>query len=524
MAKQKRTAIVAYARPPNRGPGRKKVAARRTAIGRRAAPVVVVAPPARRAQTKSKPSGMTRGKRLAYLAANKFSMDRATFSGRDLVEKVTLSAAGGTAQSGADVAGTVLYSTQIRPSKIIPNARLGRLMSLFQKFRLRRFRFVFKSSVPSATNGGTMLFVHEPSPNEVIPTAYEAPTGGALSNYDSHSVKSLVPMAKVPDDFKGEKNDHLDINTGYAVGPGGGWFVVDPKDAATPIENSAGQFLIMVQDAHNVLGSPGYLPTIDYEIGSLFVEYEIDVEIASDNADLAGGYSVIRALPPPGTTYKVVGGETTSATLSAALAAPILSTQVAPPFPGSQTFWYNNVTDSYGVTMRVISDGVREYFLFPEAGVYLVAQHHAAVSTAADYGTAGSGFGNMTHYGTGKGSVLQFHTTVATAISAALASGSVVISTINVENPDNDFFSPDWLVGTGGSTTLTGTTNEFEVRIVALPPTATSLIRKQLREAKSDAALLARFRHLLAPPSWVCVDQFEPRETKAPRARSLKGG
>jgi len=215
------------------------------------------------------------GGRLAFLKANRFNMDTARFGGRDLVAKIVLSANAASQTSGADKAGTNLWQCQLRPQIFIPNTRLSRLMGLFMKWRLLKARFTFKSSLPPATNAGTMLFVHEPDPNEVIPAQFQAPTAGTLSNYDSHSIKALVPMAKIPDDFKGERNDHLDLQPSKAVGPGGGWFLLDPENAATPFENSMGQFAIFVQDAHNILGSNSSLPTLQYEIGSLFFEYDI---------------------------------------------------------------------------------------------------------------------------------------------------------------------------------------------------------------------------------------------------------
>lgn len=425
------------------------------------------------------------GAKLAFLHANRFNMDTARFGGRDLVAKIVLSAAAATSTTGKDAAGTVLYSTQIRPSIMIPNVRLARLMSLFLKWKLLKARFTFKSSLPPGSNAGTLLFVHEPDPNEVIPTQYAAPTAGTLSNYDSHSVKSLVPMAKAPTDFKGEFSDYLDLAPRLAKGPSGGYFMVDPENVATAVENSMGQFAIFVQDAHNILGASAYLPTQQYEIGSLFFEYDIEVQTASDNSNLAAGYSAIECVTPIGTKYNAM----TSAIPTAAFTTnPPISN-----FPSTQTvspnFYY--LGGQNGVTVSWQYDGTKAYLGFTESGVYFVHISNA-VDTPADFGTANSGWNTIGHHAiTGsQGSVLHTHTTYSNSTSAASGNGPSVFATVDCEDPELDFFEFVWNVGTGGSSTVTSSGGASELRVVALPPEATFLIRKQLRQQRAEEKAL----------------------------------
>lgn len=437
-----------------------------------------VAGAAPRAAKKKMRSG---GTRLGFLQANKFNMDTARFGGRDLVGKIVLSGVGGAGvTSGKDVAGTVLFSTQIRPSVFIPNVRLGRLMSLFQKWRLMKARFTFKSSIPPGTNAGTMLFVHEPDANEIIPTQYAAPTAGTLSNYDSHSWKSLVPMAKPLQDFKGEHNDHLELACSKAIGPGGGWFVVDPENLATNLENSMGQFLILVQDAHNILGANAGLPQNQYEIGSLFFEYDIEVQTASDNSNLAGGYNFFQGVGPTGTAY-MNSLRGTSTTFSPGAMLPL----TAANFPGLILFPLMT-----GLQLSALWTGTSLILGFPESGVYLIC-YQVVIFTAADFGTTQSGPNAITHAAVvgSTGSVLHSHVTQSTALSAAGGSaGPVVLAVVDVEDPDLDFFQiGSWTVGTGGSLTVTGTSVTEDFRVVALPPEATNLMRKQKRKIEEEA-------------------------------------
>ena len=431
------------------------------------------------------------GNRLAYLKANRFNMDTARFGGRDLVMKVGLSGATATT-TGKDVAGTVLYKVQIRPSQMIPNVRLARLMSLFLKWRLIKARFTFKSSLPSATNAGTMLFVHEPDPNEIMPEPFVAPSGGTLSNYDSHTVKALVPMAKIPDDFKGERNDFLDLGVNLAKGPSGGWFMVDPENMATPIENSLGQFAIFVQDAHNVIGSSGSLPTEFYEIGSLFFEYDIEVQTASDNSNLAGGYSSLEALAG-GMNYYYKPGNEASTTFSTVGG-------VSPGFGEAtdDTYWnYLAQGDGFinGVALKIQSTASQTWFQFPQAGTYLLSMRWTIVGSAADMGTTSSGWtGWVSNPDTGgAGTVLTSELTLSNSnsiISYASYDGDGPSTTaiVDVDDPALDFFSPGtWVVGSTGSATIGGAVlARCTLHVLALPPAVTALMRKTLKAKKDE--------------------------------------
>lgn len=456
-----------------------------------------------------------KGGRMAFLQANKFNMDRATFGGRDLIQKIVLSGTAG-AQSGKDVAGTLLYSTQIRPAQMIPNVRLGRLMSLFDKFKIKRMRFVFKSSIPSATNAGTMLFVHEPNPNEPLPAQFAAPTAGTLSNYDSHSVKALVPMAKIPDDFKGERNDNLDVATRFAVGPSGGFFLNDPTNSATLVESSSGQFAIFVQDAHNILGSSGTLPTVDYEIGSLFVEYEIEVEVAADNNNLAGGYTYATAIQPSGGSnlYVNTGHE---ASTSFSQAGGIL---IKPGSSGTNWSVGPLATAQNGVQLNVQWDGTNEWWGFSESGVYLAVLMNQGTAPT-DFGTSLSGFASgWAHKNIigSAGSVLHAHSVNSTSASASSGYGPAALGVLDVEDPLLDYFTPGlWTTGTGGSSAPTGA-GLWELRVVSLPPQAVQLFRAakklRLREEKEFDDMKDRFEALIEQHVAARLGAVERKETK----------
>jgi len=420
------------------------------------------------------------GGKLAFLQANRFNMDTARFGGRDLVAKIVLSPAAANSTSGKDVAGTVLYSTQIRPHQMIPNVRLARLMSLFMKWRLLKARFTFKSALPPGSNAGTMLFVHDPDPNEVIPTQYAAPTAGTLSNYDSHTVKSLVPMAKAPHDFKGEFSDYLNLSPNLAKGPSGGFFMVDPENLATPVENSMGQFAIFVQDAHNILGASAYLPTQAYEIGSLFFEYDIEVQTASDNSNLAGGYFYAQGNYNVGDHYSnFYRGANIAFTPTAMLPLNAVN------FPGLS----NPVN---GIQMTGLWNGTAFYLGFPESGVYLITLQMPNIGAVADLGTAGTGFGAMTHVAVAgsQGSVLHQHTTYSNSTTVTGGSvGPALQAVVDCEDPELDFFNTGYVVGTGGSATATAF-SFMEMRVVALPPEVTTLFRKQMRAQRAEEKAL----------------------------------
>jgi hypothetical protein len=428
------------------------------------------------------------GNKLGFLAANRFNMDRAQFAGRDLVAKIVLSGAASSQTSGKDIAGTNLWQTTIRPQIFIPNTRLSRLMGLFLKWRLRRARFVFKSSLPPGTNAGTMLFVHEPDPNETIPAQYAAPLASTLSNYDSHGIKALVPMAKYTDDFKGERNDHLDLRPDQAVGATGGWFMLDPENAATAVENSMGQFAIFVQDAHNILGANAYLPTTQYEIGSLFFEYDIEVQTAADNDSFAAGYSEFilaggsNALAP--VNYADTGAEASS-TFSTTGGIPIPTSQAA-AIAGAKTNWYvDQPNNQNGVKMTVQWDGTNEWWGFPSSGVYLFFLH-IGITTAADVGASAahvaSNWGLKTGIG-GTGSILSSAHVDSTTISIQSSTAWVSYCIVNIEDPELDFLSP----GTTNFSTAVPTTRPAGLlRVLALPEVATKLLRQNLKREREE--------------------------------------
>lgn len=422
--------------------------------------------------------------RLASVRASQFGMDYARFQGRDLVTKLLLSAAL-TSSFGKDIAGTLLYSASIRPQQLIPNSRLARLIGLFQKFRLRKFRFVFESGLPAGSNAGSMLFVHEPDPNEALPAQFAAPSAGTLSNYDSHSATSVVPMAQIPLGLS--QAPGRSVRTDLNLGLFGGWFLVDPQNKATAVENTAGQFAIFVQDVHSILGSSGSLPTSQYEIGSLFLEYDIEVSVASDSADMAGGYtSMLANTSTTGVPYQAPGNEA-SQTFSPTGFAPI---GVAAT---SLTNWFGSSAANYGLKLGVQYDGTNEWFQFPGPGVYFV-EIQVLNFVAADFGSTHSGFGGWVHHSTtgSTGSVLHSHTAAANSSSSLIGSGPVAVAVIDVEDPLLDFFSPgNWILGTGGSATNTSTTSA-EMRAILLPPEATQFLRRKDREEKKEKELFDR--------------------------------
>jgi len=474
------------------------------------------------------------GGRLAFLRANRFNMDTARFGGRDLVAKIVLSANAASQTSGADKAGTCLWQCQLRPQVFIPNTRLSRLMGLFMKWKLLKARFTFKSSLPPATNAGTMLFVHEPDPNEVIPAQFAAPTGGTLSNYDSHSIKALVPMAKIPDDFKGERNDHLDLQPSKAVGPGGGWFLLDPENAATAFENSMGQFAIFVQDAHNILGSNSSLPTLPYEIGSLFFEYDIEVQTAADNDSQASGYTEM-AVITSSTSRALVSysnpGSTASTTFSVTGGNKVMLAQNA------NTNWQIEPSNGQnGIQMNVQWDGTNEWWQFPDAGVYLLMIAYS-ITTAADAGAAAVHPLSGASFKTGLGSTASVLLNVHNDCTATSLGGSGVCmlgAVVSVTDPEVDFLT----FGTTNFQTPLPTTKPFvSLRIISLPNSAIKFFQNMIRqqraeEKKIDAIkphIQAMFREWLssADPSWQSAapetlgGKAEVKDVASPEASGL---
>jgi len=390
-------------------------------------------------------------------------------------------------------------------------------MNLFMKWRLLKARFTFKSSLPPGTNAGTMLFVHEPDPNEEIPEQYAAPTAGTLSNYDSHSIKAIVPMAKAPDDFKGEFSDHLDLKPSSAVGPGGGWFVVDPNNMATAIENAMGQFAIFVQDAHNILGANAYLPTQQYEIGSLFFEYDIEVQTAADNgAGLSGGYTLLEAVTAAG--YKYVNpGNGPSLTLNAGNFVP---PQNISGGSASASTWLaigNGAALEYGVRAKVLWDGTNEWWSFPSSGVYLAVELNNNNGTNSDMGTVRSGWNGWTHatIAGSQGSVLHSHNA---KTNATVAGGVMCLGILNCVDPELDFFSPGtWDTETGSTTTMT-TATTVEVLFMALPPETSALLRKMLKmkkaEEKTITDMTPQLEKLFA--RWMAQQSYDATRTLLP--------
>lgn len=419
-------------------------------------------------------------KRKAFLQANRFGMDHAVFRGRDLVTKILLSGAASSSTTGKDIAGTLLWSAPIRPTQLIPNARLARLVGLFQKFRIQKMKFCFESGIPSGSNAGSMLFVQEPDPNEALPTQFAAPTAGTLSNYDSHSSVQIVPMAQVPKALG--QSDGERLRTDLALGLQGGWLLVDPQNKATAVENTFGQFAIFVQDVHNIMGANSFLPTAEYEIGSLFVEYEIAVEVAADAADIAGGYSSYQTGTVSPTAYANPGAEATT-TFSTTGGIPL-----AVGFQAT-TKWFARNAFEFGIKNTVQFDGNNEWWGFPESGVYFCILMNTTVAHAADFGTTASGWAGWTHAAvTGaQGSVLETHANFENATSAAAMSGPASFAIIDVEDPGLDFFSPgSWTLGAGGSSTVSTGISTSEMRVIALPPEATGQLRKLLRRERKE--------------------------------------
>lgn len=475
MTKHKKTG-------PLKGAAKKKMvnAAARTAAKAAVAAAKAVASKHPKKGGGAKHGGKPKGAgRLAFLKANRFNMDTARFGGRDLVAKIVLSAtAGGAgATAGTDKAGTVLYKTQIRPQKFIPNTRLGKMMALFMKWRLMRARFTFKSSLPAGSNAGTLLMVHEPDPNEETPAEYAAPSAATLSNYDSHSTKAVIPMAQVPHDFKGERNESLDLKVGSAVGPGGGWFVLDPEDVATPIENSMGQFMILVQDAHNVMGASGGLPNTDYEIGSLFFEYDIEVQTASDNGGLGGGYSNYGFWTPVGKNYANVGAE--AVTTVGKQNARLIVAQ--PPATGNFYVASNSGVMMNGVQTYVQWDGTHTYFWFNTPGVFFCEM--VVACTPSDVGTSEAHmFNSAVSYG--NATVLNTNHNDLTTIAATSNSYTILNFVVLILDPETDGVQ----IGTTSFTTTTVSTTQANgiMRVIALPEDAVLLFKKEMKKQKEE--------------------------------------
>lgn len=404
--------------------------------------------------------------------------EMARYKGKELLTTLFLSGANSGSTMGKDVPGTMLYGQQLRPSELIPNARLGKLMSLYVKWR-GRLRFSFESGIPEATNAGDMLFVHEPNPLEVIPTQFAPPVGGALSNYDSHSYKQFIPMAKKKGD--GTTFPGLHCSSAAAKGTQGGWFLIDNENTAPLLDSSMGWILIFVQNAHNILGANAALPTATYPIGNLFIEYDIMVQSASDNGSTSsGGYSYYSAQGVATQRYDCPGDPSSNSFFAMG--------------NNAQNRW-NVISNQNGVIMncRLSSNGVSEQWQFPEAGVYMVSIFNAPGGDA-DFGSTYTGY-NRAFALSGTASILESKSVGADAATSAATTSCATSAelTISIDNPQTDLVQVAWTTGTGGTITASASFVTY-LKVVALPPDTVSKFRKKRAEEKKELDLLTSMR------------------------------
>lgn len=403
------------------------------------------------------------------------------YKGKELLTTLMLSGAS-QAALGKDVPGTLLYSVQLRPQQMIPNQRLGKLMSLYVKWR-GRIKITFESALPSGTNAGDLLFVHEPDPLEVVPIQFAAPVGGVLSNYDSHSYKKMLPMAK---SSMGPNFPGLQCSSSAAQGTQGGWFLIDQENEAPLLDSSMGWFLIFVQNQHNIIGGGSQpLPTTTYPAGNLFIEYDLMVQSASDNgSSLGGGYSLMQTVLNSGTGSYANPGNTTQSSAG----------QTFFPVPSVNTGWVYLNNES-GVKMQVssITPGTQENWQFPEAGVYLVTRGIALVS--GNYSDMGTTESRYTATASGTGAILDARSFASNSSTTGAFDSNAVGHelTISIDNPATDFLQYVYAVGTGGSATATALTY-CKMRVVSLPPDTVQRFRKQRAEEKKEMKLLTDMR------------------------------
>lgn len=197
-------------------------------------------------------------------------------------------------------------------------------------------------------------------------------------------------------------------------------------------------------------------------------------------------------------------------------------------FPGANStlrpdFFYRN--GQSGVPFSWQWDGTKAYLGFTESGVYMIYIQHILVGNVNDFGTTGSGWTGVAHHAiTGsQGSVLDWHFTMSNSTTANVVSsnGPAVSAVIDCEDPELDFTEFSWNLGTGGSATATSA-NNVEIRVVALPPGAVALIRKELRLRKGEEKTVDDMKPKMEEMFKEWMAKIEAEKLKPQRAEDEK--
>lgn len=215
-------------------------------------------------------------------------MDYSCVKGSDYIQALHVTGPDTAGQQIKEGAGACIYKLQLQPFNMIPNSRLKKFGDLFEKWRFKHLEFEIRSTMAS-TNAGSVLLVYEPNALEALPDIGTAADAKALSKYEAHSNVQICSFSQKTDrESKKYQPCRFNVNTSLMKGPFGGWFFNDPTDSE-PLNNiSQGQFMIMVQDPLNCLGSAAtgaYTAGQDIVWGSLICHYEIELSVANDEVD-----------------------------------------------------------------------------------------------------------------------------------------------------------------------------------------------------------------------------------------------
>jgi len=225
------------------------------------------------------------------------------------------------------------------------------------------------------------------------------------------------------------------------------------------------------------MGASGVLPTVDYEIGSLFFEYDIEVQTAADNGDLGGEYSLLLAQTGIGISYNNSGSEATQ-TLS------FQNARLITPDPPAQGNW--RVDNSHGplfngIPLRVLWDGSRTYFYFPSPGVFLMEWVMQSF-TPADVGTSAAGWTTNFLFGP-TAQVLVANQPRTTTIASTSIALLMYSATVSIEEPEDDYISPG---ACNFTTTTASSQTTVHLRVTSLPAEAAYRLKKSLKKRKEE--------------------------------------
>lgn len=399
-------------------------------------------------------------------------MDYVAVGGSDYVGPLQFTGPAADGQQILEQPGQVIYKVQLQPFQMIPNSRLKKYGDLFEKWRFRKLSFEVRSTM-SAMNAGNVLLVYEPNPLEATP-AVTVGTAAAdtksLSRYEAHSNVMIASVATKLTKEGGKAPVVFNVKTKLQKGPFGGWFFNDAL-GDEPLQNtSQGQFFIMVQDPMSCLGSAAtgaYKAGVPITWASLIIHYEIELSVANDENDIFLGdppCAIGTKAMPIGTYYSnpLQLVDTSFQNFNDVGFAALTNMPGTPLDEIGFRFNMASVTpastDHLHISYQINSPG-NQY------GIFLDVQ---STVTSADMGTSESGWTASTTSSTANSVFVNGATTLSTATSGTNAVGIHSLLGTTTSGAVIQDVGP-WVVGTGGSATVTAATRSFRFVAFMVP-------------------------------------------------------